>query len=49
MCVGKEINACMIRWEERVGVLIVQCWHEGSGTREPVVVVPAFVSFSIKD
>ncbi len=25
-------------------VLIMQCWHEGLGTREPVVVVYAFVA-----
>ncbi len=41
MCGAKELNVCMIRWGERLGggVLIVQCWHDGLGTREPVVVV----------
>ncbi len=30
------------------GGLLMQCWHEGLGTREPVVVVYAFVSSSIR-
>ncbi len=31
-----------------VAPLVVQCWHEGLGTREPVVVMHAFVSSSIR-
>ncbi len=42
-CVGKK---CFIH--EGGGVLVVQCWHDGLGTREPVVVVCAFVSSSIR-
>ncbi len=30
------------------GVLVIQCRHEGFGTREPVVVVYAFVSSSTR-
>ncbi len=30
------------------GGLIMQCWHEGLGTREPVVVVYAFFSSSTR-
>ncbi len=45
----KEINECAIVWGERLGrVLIIQCWHEGLGTREPVVIVYAFVSSSTR-
>ncbi len=30
------------------GVLVIQCCHEGLGSREPVVVVYAFVSSSLR-
>ncbi len=50
MCVGKEINACMIGCRERLeGGLIMQRWHGDLGTKEHVVVVYAFVASSIKD
>ncbi len=45
-----DMNECVIGWGERLGggVLIMQCWHEGLGTRVPVVVAYAFVSSSAR-
>ncbi len=42
--VNNRVNVCV--WGG--GVLVMQYWHEGLGTREPVVVVYAFVSSSIR-
>ncbi len=39
LCVYEELKECLIGWEE----LLVECWHEGLGTREPVVSMHVFV------
>ncbi len=43
------MNEFNIGWGEWLGgEWLVQCWHEDLDTREPVVVMPAFVFSNIR-